>query len=125
MVPDAADTEPPLCAWGGASAPQQPDQALVDVPPSEAADDPAPQHAADAPAWLPAALERLQSTAVVCGEDADGAAVIGRRVAFALLGELTVGELVLTEGLHVGRCTVLAVLVLLIIIACGRGAVYT
>ena len=62
------------------------------------------------PSWLPAALVTLQATAVVCADThCEGTSVIGRRVAFLLLGELTVGddgdERVLCEGLHVGRCT--------------------
>ena len=61
------------------------------------------------PAWLPAALTTLEATAGVCAEQSKDIRVIGRRVAFLLFGELTVddggAECVLSEGLHIGRCT--------------------
>ena len=122
VVPDAPDTEQPSCAVDGASAILQPSQAPAGVPRSDAVSGPMAPDTAAAPAWLPAALARLQSTAVVCGEYADGTPVVGRRVAFALLGEVTVGELALSEGLHVGRCTLLLI-PLLVNTAVGGGEV--
>ena len=111
VVPSGnADTEPPAVA--GIAHPAIAETVVKLLQPSVTADLDAAQPAVDrvplgTPSWLPAALGKLQATAVVCGNDGEGTPVIGRRVAFALLGELTVcgdgKERMLAEGLYVGR----------------------
>ena len=113
IVPSGnADTTPPAVA---ATAQQGTATALVGShqPPAATAADAISIVTTDGllgtPSWLPAALVSLQATAVVCAEHCEDISVIGRRVAFLLLGELMVGddgtERMLCEGLHVGRCT--------------------
>ncbi len=113
IVPSgSADAEPPAVAdtaqRGAATilvGSQQPPASAAASALSIAATD----GLAGTPSWLPAALVTMQATAVVCTEHGDETGVIGRRVAFLLLGELRVGddgtEHTLCEGLHVGRCT--------------------
>ena len=112
IVPSkTADVDLPVADLDTQPAVQKPEETRPQ-PFATAADDVAIDATADGcfntPRWLPVALVSLQATATVCADDCEAKAVVGRRVAFALLGELTVGdsadERMLSEGLHIGRC---------------------
>ena len=112
LVPSGdADTKPPALAYDARSPVSLP-TAKLPQPPIASGGNAVSMEAANepigTPSWLSAALDNLQSTAVICDQDGETTCVIGRRVAFALLGAVSVGdhgdERALPEGLHVGRC---------------------